>query len=145
MNKRKDYIVIIVLISLFSLLITPTIISCENENGLENVDAETKNNRAKLYSPLDIFALPENKEYVHELAEAYDVKLVDGESIRLIVEIDENQFEAAIEACSTLGTIEGISERGGWIQVVLPVKQLNNLAEESSVNNIRLPRKFVTN
>jgi hypothetical protein len=94
----------------------------------------------KLYSPLNLLVLPENQGKIGQMAEEYNIELLEGECLRLIVEADSNNIEEAVDYCSQYGQIE--TEWGRLIQIVIPVQNLEELTKSPAVQNIRLPYEF---
>jgi hypothetical protein len=96
---------------------------------------------------LDTFLNGLIKAEEHGEAESYarqsDVELVDG-NVKVTIEAKLGQLDAAVKAASAVGNVELISSDINWVQAVVPINSLTDLAKEESIRLIRNPIRLST-
>ena len=90
----------------------------------------------KLSSELSALIRAESSGQADSYAQENNIELINHE-VRVIVEVLPGQIDAASEAANRLGTVE--TSYDNLLQVLLPVDNLTNLANEPSVRLVRLP------
>ena len=82
----------------------------------------------------------EKRGEAEEFAQSIDIELVDGSSVKVIIECVPGQCEAAAEAATRVGAEQvGIKEHLNIVRAVVPITRLTTLAKEESIRLIRLP------
>ena len=136
MRKILSVIIAIALLtSSFSFIGQPAVASGEEAVNLSPIEIPDKGN-PKLDSQLNHLVSAETPEEAVRFAHQGNIKLVDNRA-RVIIECLPGQVKDAIETVSALGIIE--TSYQNWLQVVVPISQLEALADTPGVRFIRLP------
>jgi hypothetical protein len=125
---KKVFLLVTVLMVILSLLIS--VCSCYTVSE-------------KLDSILQQLVEAERRGEAESYAEQHDIELVDG-SVRVTVECDSEMIGEATEAARALGVVEleAIVREDyvyPFLQVLIPITNLNTLAREKSVTRVELP------
>ena len=110
----------------------------ENVEDLPPIESPEKGNR-KLRSGLNNVIAAYERGEAEEYARQSDIKLIDGDKVRVVIWCEPDQAEAAADIASALGEVELIT-RSGLVQVVVPITSLTALAEAESIRFIELAR-----
>ncbi len=114
----------------------------ENVVDLPPMEPPEKGN-PKLDSHLNALISAYERGEAEAYAAARDIKLPDGDRVRVRIVCVTGQVQAAVEVAGTLGTVENTSRRRPSIQAVVPIANLTALAEAESILRIRLPSESV--
>ena len=85
----------------------------------------------------------EKRGEAEEFAQPRNIELIDGSSVRVIIECLPGQVDMVAQEASSFGTVELSTMRG--VQAVVPINNLTALADLPSVRLVRLPWVAVSN
>jgi hypothetical protein len=92
---------------------------------------------AKLDSRLNQLIMAEERGEAEAFAQLRNIDLIDG-SIRVIIECEPGQAEAAAKAAAKVGA-EKVNIYRDMVGAVVPINKLTTLAKDKSIHFIRLP------
>jgi hypothetical protein len=104
--------------------------------SIQGCNCDDDNNNSKLDFNIQRLIEAEEQGEVEEFTRQRSIELIDG-SVTVIIECESGQAEAVTAAVGSLGNVELIVR--DLVQVVVPISNLNALAEIPSVILVRLP------
>jgi len=114
------------LVTILLLVVPFTTAGCTNKEDTVN----------KLEGTLNQLIRAEEKGEAEEFARQRSIELLDG-SVRVTIECQSGHAEEVARGASAFGIVEGTAR--DWVQAVVPITNLNALAEVESIRFIQLP------